>query len=158
MKHSDLCVEPMGLVASEMHKFYIFRMPDAREIDLKTSHTSYIVCLSLECNVSSLASWGLNRWWRVCDGLSFLCIEAYLLNFVTYIGTSRKLVPQERPVWLVCCSCFCCACACVSSVFGVCVLCVGVGLKKNKNIRNIRTYRNITKRSKWKWKMAVFYL
>ena len=52
MKHPDLCVEPMGFVASDMHKFYIFRMPDAREIDLKTSHISYF----FPWNVTSAAS------------------------------------------------------------------------------------------------------
>ena len=34
----------------------------------------------------------------------------------------------------------------VSSVFDVGVLCVGVGSKKKLNVRNIRTYRNITKK------------
>ena len=52
MKHPDLCVEPMGFVASDMHKLYIFRMPDARKIYLKTSHTSYF----FPWNVTSAAS------------------------------------------------------------------------------------------------------
>jgi hypothetical protein len=52
MKHPDLCVEPMGIVASDMHKFNIFRMPDAREIDLKTSHIPYL----FPWNVTSAAS------------------------------------------------------------------------------------------------------
>ena len=52
MKHPDLCGEPMGFVASDMHKLYIFRMPNAREIDLKASHTSYL----FPWNVTSAAS------------------------------------------------------------------------------------------------------
>jgi hypothetical protein len=51
----------MDFVACDMHKFdNVFRMPDAREIDLETAPTSTSHFSALECNVSSFASLGLD--------------------------------------------------------------------------------------------------
>jgi hypothetical protein len=137
----DLCVEPIGFVASDMHKCYIFRMPDARENDLKTSHTSYF----FPWNVSSTASRAGESTddYEYATGLSFLCIEAYRQSSqpTTALHTSQNHKNGQPGLFFVLVFCRACACACAFGVrcWRVVCWCCCFFLKKNtRNIRNIR--------------------